>query len=228
MREKHKVHALPTEKAMRAKDLVFDRVSGTWIIANFGLKTKQIGINPHHLYITSDEEIKEGDKYLSSGKIVTTCTDSKHAHALKICGKEHGHVKIVATTNKELWFKSGLNPDLLGVDKNAPIKPDISKIPEDFIQAFVREQGIWEVELECYQKEEIATNLLSGHIKIGTPKLRSNGTVIIHPIKEKMYTRRELVDKAWVGFVTAHNLMNRETVWDFPTFKLWFNKNYPK
>jgi hypothetical protein len=189
MRERHKVHALPTDKADSKIFLVPE--TGKWCLKQYVTPTKDCVF--HHLYITSKDLPKRGDWVLcdetgdvfqvhevgedclfdKSGKLYYTNTDPFHC---KI---------IVATTNPDL-YKGGVVTNT--VTGEASFK--VAIIPEDFIQAFVREQGIWEVELE------MEMSLYKGNGTYGTyiPILRSNRTVIIHPVKNRMWTDEQVKD----------------------------------
>ena len=79
----------------------------------------------------------------------------------------------------------------------------IPKIPLDFVEAFVKEKGIWEVQLEVekgkYYEYSDGTGGTSGGFHSDTLKLNSRGAVIVHKVKEKLYTRLELLTRlAWV------------------------------
>lgn len=228
MRERFKVHALPTNKAPMTGDLC-KYSDGKWYLSGVA-RHKNSKDTSYKLYITSDEEIKKGDTYLSSGKLVNICYTDTHAHALKMSSKEHGHRKIVATTDSDIPYWSG---HYMENDK-VTSKILVPRIPEDFIQAFVREQGIWEVELEMELDIVTKPVVIDGNPASEVvrndykPKLRSNGTVIIHPIKEKVYTIKEVKEIAWAAVerqVTQRaafkNIFKKQ-------FEEWFNKNYPE
>jgi hypothetical protein len=187
MKENYKVHALPTDKAtqLRLDD-------GEWVLGTNKLCQNTINYQYNHLYITSDEKPKFGDKVIADGGVWEF---RPQPIPLPYWGNPDTCRKIVVTTNKDLWGD--------GIKITQPYGTvsfrnyDVAKIPEDFIQAFVREQGIWEVELEM---EEICNNC--GGINCihaicrsqiakckgitYRPKLRSNGTVIIHPVKREI------------------------------------------
>jgi hypothetical protein len=69
-------------------------------------------VRPHNIYITSDEEIKEGDWCIDDGGIVK-CT--AHSGAMN-----HYYTKIILTTDQEL-IKDGVQP-----------------IPDEFLEWFVK------------------------------------------------------------------------------------------
>jgi hypothetical protein len=90
------IHLLPTEKSNR---LYKDG-------EKLKLDIDSYGVNNHHIYITSDEEIKEGDWYLSYGKTPTLCSKKifENPKTLKVENEIHqsGHKKIILTTDTDL------------------------------------------------------------------------------------------------------------------------------
>lgn len=209
MLKKAQVHALPTEKAAQ-----LGTHKTKWICHTQEYVQKHGVLNPHYIYFTTDEEIKEDDWFIN---FLTNKVCQCSAVFRAINGKDR---KIVATTNPDLWYKP-MNKGCWGIDFEEALFGGVAKIPTDFIEAFVREQGnIKEVMLEYTNKDNpYGENIL---------KLRNNGTVIIHRVKEKMYNREELIQKSWVGFVVAHSVMNKETSWSYDKYTEWFNKNYPE
>lgn len=155
----------PTEKATRL-----------WINGkrqlNYGAEamasTNNIG---QHLYIISDDEIKEGDKgwLFEDGRIKSVCRfDCTNG----LGGIRPTDKKIVATTDITLG-------DIF--------HPDLPQLPESFIQAYIKAYNagkpITEVDLE----------VVPG-VCVGEPdfviKTRPDNTVIVH--QSKMYSRDEV------------------------------------
>jgi hypothetical protein len=175
-----------------------------------------------HLYFTTDDEIKKDDWALLKDEHIrqVTSVDSDKYLTVGINNAVFRSIckKIVASTNKELW-DSRIITDNNFFDTSKPIKgikTDVFKIPTDFIEAYVREQGrIKEVLLECEQQPtdyQIKGN--SGYVIWDKTKLklRPNGTVIIHPVKEKMYSRDEVIKilSEYDGtYVRAETFMNK-------------------
>jgi hypothetical protein len=125
-----------------------------------------------HLYFTSDEEIKDEDWYYWS---VTNSIQKFKAHLRDTNTPKNsdGSRKIVATTDKKL----------IGVNQ----------IPQSFVEEYSRQGGINEVNLEyldwCDYDDDNPTGLDKPDWRL---KLTPNNEVIIHLIKEKMYSKSEV------------------------------------
>jgi hypothetical protein len=113
--------------------------------------------NPHHLYLTSDEDIKEGDWYLyKMGEFweLMQCMDNEEAER---CNTHHliaRHCrKIVATTNPDLWH-------IAKYDGNQNIERyNIGVIPQSLIEYFVEKQGkVDSVTVEYHEAVRKGTN----------------------------------------------------------------------
>lgn len=135
-----------------------------------------------HVYLTTDEEIKEGDWFISNRDIYQYEGD-KIPEILKL-----GYRKIVATTDTSLLE----HDDTVPYPKTRPALP---QIPQEFLKEYCEAGGkIEEVEIKyeeinqrcaihCLSKEECKTcDLFSpGEVKI---KVDSNNCVIIHKSKD--------------------------------------------
>lgn len=199
----------------------------------------QMGYKPQHLYFTTDEEIKEGDWYIGGGKVNkangkygTLLTDrkivattnpelwdikykfqSEGANSFSHLLPDNGIPKI-DTPFIEAYIKAynegnSIKEVLLEGDYQTAIRKDgcpFTKQPENGAYMAHDEHG-WEI---LYKEYAVRFE----NFKL---KLKSNGSVIIHPVKERIYTREEFraaVRQAWIyssGFVK---------------FEEWFNKNY--
>lgn len=141
-----------------------------------------------HLYLTSPDEIKEGDWYILFDKAL----DGSHilktvykASKLRIDSIKKmpscEFKKIIASTDAELGSWE------LGSEKTGGIKKLIPHIPDSFIQAFVKSNGnIKEVNVEWEWKDS-SNKDYKGEIKI-----REDNTVIIHQCRT--YTRDEVIE----------------------------------
>ena len=163
---------------------------------------------PYHLYILSDEEIKEGDWYVWLGNkqicqaigYRETDMDGLNAHV-----KANDVVKIIATTDKSLvrpleeWEQIGIAPK--GYNQ-------IPQIPEPFIKAYVEANGEIDkvmLEYDCLASVKMVTTDFSDdkepidltESKCIESKLKttSNNEVIIHLPEEKMYSRESMINK---------------------------------
>ena len=162
-----------------------------------------------HLYLTSDEEIKEGDWVIENSNIIVKVVslfednclvknNTAYNTNLKLCKK------IVATTDNS-------------INVNYPI----AEIPESFIQAYIKAYNegntITEVTVEYEQikKREITSIGTMSISNTFITKTRSDNTVIVHQAKmyqAKMYTRDE-VEKL-LGKILADSNNPKYTVQD--------------
>lgn len=177
MKKTHKVVMLPTEKA---SNIIFedDDVKRLHIAPKERQHEKW---NYQHLYIISEDEIKEGDWYLV-GTFISQCGKENLSHI------KTGFNKIVATTDKYLGVKS-----FEGTIYSGKIFPQLT---ESFIQAYIKAYNegkpITEVDLEIEDRQAIVGGTDSDI------KTRPDNTVIIH--QSKLYTRDEVEGL----LVTAH------------------------
>ena len=166
MKKTHKVVMLPTEKASRI------HLANNKLIYGKELFTDGLTGRNQHLYIISDDEIKEGDWYYSP-ETKQVYNQSNHETSLPC-------KKIVATTDTSLKVT-----DLIS-DKYAVYVP---QIPESFIQAYIKAYNegkpITEVDLEM----DCDHNQMPNKV-IDIIKTRPDNTVIIH--QSKMYSRDEV------------------------------------
>ena len=190
MKKTVKVVMLPTEKATH---LIKDIVSGILTFDKDGYgDTEYI---PQHLYLISDDEIKEGDWYIATDiKSVIQCNKvTTYIHGGSTQSPKDLAKKIVATTDNT-------------INVNYPI----AEIPESFIQAYIESYNngkpITEVDLEY----KLDNYNLKGNKRIITPKTRPDNTVIVH--QAKMYTRDE-VEKL-LGKILADSNNPKYTVQD--------------
>ena len=178
---------------------------------------------PQHLYFTTDEEIKEGDwrLYYNTGKICKTTKED----LLLIKYYEEECKKIIATTNPELWdtYKEALFKQI--GNKTGVFKIDIPFI-EAYIKAYNEGKPITEVLLEQERTAPDGMEFAAPPSMWGDfydLKLKSNGSVIVHPVKERMYTREEFKKAMKYTWIFCNG-----PVADIINFEAWFNQNYPE
>lgn len=223
---------LPTNKLLRAGQLAIDLKHNTLVKSNFGLKVKESSVSPQHLYICFQEEIKEGDWFLSD--------DRNHINDVPIYRVEqcikienewvYGSIdkmgqgynpdwssKIIATTDSSLT---------IGAEKageNVWHNP-LPSISEAFIQKYTemynKGQQIKEVMVEYYE-----TCGMTGDVKqlgILIPKLRNN-EIIISKCKDTW--NREEVEKhlSNYGADVAYAVQNKKSI---PYYVEWFEQHF--
>jgi hypothetical protein len=241
MKKKAQVHLLPTDKASKIllchnDYLQFDEDYGKNYVKNC--------IEFKNLFFTTDEEIKEGD-WISGDNEIIMADDSWSDEENN--GVVNEWRKIAATTNPDLWNQhidcpsgkySHDEPHWMYDDTSKPV---VGKIGYDFIQAYIKahneQKPITEIMLEYEMVRNIGSIIVAMSplntelnsdmsVYYNSLKLRSNGTVIIHPAKERMFTKKDL-ELAFAEGVNAGVLIK-----ELPTprirFKEWFNKNYPE
>lgn len=152
---------------------------------------------PQHLYILSDDEIKEGDWF------ITFCSDgsaSDICNATKLTDKgmydqmtdnyytalkESGHKKIIATTD-----------EILGWHETAKYHIDFPQPSQEFIQHYVEEYNKGNVITEIMVKYEVkayADNLVP---EIWDElKINPDNTINIKPVKDS-WSREEVIEIA--------------------------------
>ena len=243
---KAKVHLLATDNdnptqvsimRLPQKNKLYSHVAG----GEFR-KGLQMGHQPQHLYFTTDEEIKEGDWFI--------CTPTtKAAPSLHKCGNPTGSVKyvdttagfglfknlcrkIVATTNPELCLKlkdSFPNKEAAVIYWNIP---PIPKIDIPFVEAYIKvyNEGspITEVLIEqekVYQQYEEPKGVFNKNPDKLVLKLKSNGSVIVHPVTKKTYTRQEVIQ---ILCTLKSYLVPPETIVFRDDLRKWLDNNYPE
>ncbi len=186
---------------------------------------------PHHLYFTRKEDIHPGEWYLYRLKEweLMQCVDEAEA---KRCNSNTqigwSSQKIVATTNPELWYTK---QEAFGTPLKTT-KDSIPKIGLDFVKAYVREQGkIKEVMLEyvyiCPNGHIMGVSRSCSYPHCGRYAdkqfyVRSNGTVIIHPIKDRMIPYSSVMEFLDFAIVPDGNpILIKDKL------EAWYDKNYP-
>ena len=171
---KAKVHMLPTKWGYGT---IYK--SGS-VITIHEPRLHKLEWTPQHLYITTDEEIKEGDWVIQQfkGEDADVCqiTNGEYEIAPDI------QRKIIATTDPKLFVK---------IEGQKNLEGSLPQIHQSFIEEYCKAGGIDEVLIEY---EEFSLN--GGgrpNATVLEPKLNPDNTIIIHPVEEKMYSREEVI-----------------------------------
>ena len=126
------VHLLPTEKPSR---LVYFGSSQELTLQDNPATFRVFERSPQHIYITSNEEIKEGDWQLSNDKYTTIRTNSFH----------ESDKKIILTTDKDL------------------IKDGVQAIDDDFLEWFVKNPSCESVDIKLIKDSEDHPEIVGGY-----------------------------------------------------------------
>lgn len=206
MKKTHKVVMLPTEKAPIKGDLLITLL-GKLKVSEIDIIKATKEYKTQHLYILSDDEIKEGDWYLyfdlKGVSLFPMKFDDKNQ-------PDDLDKKIVATTDNSL----SLFKDLTGKGLHTIECGKLPQLNESFIQAFIKAYNegkpITEVDLEMVAT--IPNNLpkdTSGKTvsfdAIYALKTRPDNTVIVH--QSKMYSRDEVI-KLFGKFYKDHDIVS--------------------
>ena len=199
-----------------------------------------------HLYILSDQEIKEGDWYFYGNRF-----DEKELNQFKngidstAFLKEQKIKKIIATTNSELWkIKHDCTCGATTYEGCSEcLELLIPKIPIDFVERYAKEynkgkqitsvmleyESMWKRDDgEISKISEFNDPNISGRFHI-IPKIRSNNTVIISPVEERKYTREEVFEFGKLILNTFHSEGRTQNGKDrLPVVKFgeWFERSF--
>lgn len=156
---KAKVHILPADKILittparcEEREVTIAKGDKTGILYLFKKRSDWFyGIEdmytPQHLYFTTDEEIKEGDKVLHDGEVKTAIllgmflgfkwkdADKDRSEHFD---KHNWPKKIVATTNPELWKNKWTSGEYEPSTPFQSITQGIPKIDIPFIEAYIK------------------------------------------------------------------------------------------
>ncbi len=227
MEKKHQIIMLPSDRGRLPENGVVYITHDNVLINRSSENAKFIfkDCEYQHLYIISDEEIKEGDWFYIPNQMIGfehICNKFKDKKTLDSIYTK----KIIATTNPELTFF----PE---EDYHGRIKKMLPKFPTDFIEKYVKEWNkgnvIKEVMLE-YDKFDWTENSGSGAKCMSEYqiKLNSNNTVIIHPIEEKEYTKEIVLNIFLEGIRKGHD-DSTENIYlsrSMKNARKWFEENY--
>jgi hypothetical protein len=183
---------------------------------------KEIDHVCQHLYLTSNEEIKEGDWCFELHNRESSATSPKYKDLegntwwlrqsnCNISANSNTGKKIIATTDKSLHSIKWKDTPLESPSK---LLKGIAVIPESFIKTYVEANGkISEVLVEYDEKKVITDgwiSTISERIVTYVPilKLREDNTVILS--QTKTYTRDEL--KAYLKIALAHPMRTEEEI----------------
>jgi hypothetical protein len=171
------IHVLPTDKPSR---LVKNINSELKLTIQMLPKDDEIGCYPQNIYITNDEEIKEGDYVCASGgfRFVKTLNNDR-ARTFKddgIVSKQNpssschlsNYKKIILTTDDQL------------------IKDGVQSIDDEFLEWFVKNPSCESVEV---RKEKYSERFDNDKSAIGNANTWGNRWVIIIPKEEPTIVR---------------------------------------
>jgi len=193
MRKEVQVVMLPTEKARMCKMIDLEDNSFKFLVqpnnnAFIDEKSHGFHIKPFHLYLVSNEEIKEGDWF------ITTNSGKNHNEKVLIEATrttleyvDKHDFKVIATTDKSLTVFYKGHQKYTGIEISADVY--LPGIPTSFIEAYVKAEGKIDKVMVEYVVHVMALDTMEESLHL---KLREDNTVKIHKIEEKTFTKDEL------------------------------------
>jgi len=199
-RKRAKVHRLPTGVTHESPSYIYiDRFNNDKLTYDSHQSKEHHDCTYFHLYFTTDEEIKEGDKILWEGKIY----DYQEFMSMKT-PVYTDYFKIIATTDPKLLKPQIKQVNWIGSERIW----SLPQIPQSFIEEYCKAGGIDKVlvEYECLTSTNTivldfskvtADEAIKSDRKCIESRLKtdSNNCIIIHPVEEKTYSRKEVESK---------------------------------
>ena len=130
------IHLIPTDKPSR----LFKDDFGKYFIS-INIDQEQNHFKPHNLYITSDEEIKEGDWYLN--------IEEKNGIKNPFYGKLYKANQSIKSVNDD--YKHNLKKIILTTDQDL-INDGVQAIDDEFLEWFVKNPSCEEVEIKLAEQ----------------------------------------------------------------------------
>lgn len=156
--------------------------------------------NPQHLYITSSEEIKEGDWCIN---IKLDPTKSRpFIKDFKYDSQDVWYRKIIATTDPDLKVYAGYDEDISGMG----IYISLSQIPQSFTEEFISEYNkgniITKVMVEYdlfwnnskFKEQPFPDEFATEKDRIYKLKINKDNTISISRNDKQSWTREEVIE----------------------------------
>ena len=169
-----------------------------------------------HLYITTDEEIKEGDWYIDDANQVRQAVTSD----LEYWETRKEYKKIIATTDKSLIIETWYDSIDLG---KQPRYVNLPSIQQSFIEAYCK-NPVDKVMIEYTLPDKIKNALIMGNLSRAQDsdyilKVDSHNEIIISVIEERLYDRDEMWQCVAQSHITRKDMKN-----PFDELPEWFDK----
>jgi hypothetical protein len=213
------VHVIPTDKPSRL--LYFGTSKELTLLIN-PATFRAFERSPQNIYITSDEEIKEGDWFIRDGSI------HKCFRVHKTDIEFLTSIDSVYCGSNTFWSKEFCKKIILTTDTDL-IKDGVQSIDDDFIEWFVRNPSCEEVEtvFACRGFNGTIPNLITiGEYKIIIPKEEQKQHLIdIMRGDEELGLYEELqetLEEAAENY--AHNYFNMHETNNYKALKAGFEK----
>lgn len=164
----------------------------------------------YHLYILSDETPKENDWFYYNGSFTKVILKAEKINLDTINVTNHSDIgtwvniryckKILASTDKSL------KQEIFGLGETAMCS--LPQIPQQFIEYFVEQYNQGNViDKAMVEYEELFNYEISYEVPFEIKlKTKKNNNINIKPIKEKLYSREDVVDLCKKAFQYGNSL----------------------
>jgi signal peptidase I len=165
---------------------------------------------PHHLYILSDEEIKDGDKIVFKNNYLYTVSENR-GHYLTV--KELPHIeirtdlckKIIATTDKSL----GYTDHIVSPVPNFCSYPQLSQsFIDEFVKHYNNGNKITDVLVEYHERNDFKE--LNGEAYTLLTNNEDN-SINIKIIKES-WNKEEVIEHMWLAYKKSNTVFSDQKV----------------
>lgn len=243
LREEKDVVMLPTNEVINPGGHLYSEDNRLWYRHLHKGFQNTIERKLQHIYVLSNEEIKEGDWFIwqsqSSGTVemhqmhsdagygIKTHTQYNEADGSSVIVNWSGlRGKVIATDDPKLHYKS---------EGYVHAIPNVAKLSTDFLQAFIRhyneskpiEKILVEYKYQGQPCELCGKTDCEESPQIEVLNLRPDGTIIIHPVKERMFTFEQLKEafnaarsKGKVGVPYSYDEDTYDTAEDYLNSKI--------
>ena len=237
-RKRVQVHMLPTDKtgnSCQPLSAYSKPVTRGGLISASGMEAKRLvelgSRQAYHLYFTTDEKIKEGDKvYHTELKIVGTLGkfDRKNDYSSYYHIDNLGRYasvklrKIIATTDSKLTVKYDNGVRDFGWETKSISYKKLPQPTQALIKAYCEQGGFDWVDVEYEVKGTIGKKLGDNALYHGLKVDPIHGTITTHRIVEKMYSREEVIkisEYVRVGHGSTPNVRTKDLIDEYLQIK---------
>lgn len=226
MEKELQVVMLPTEKASEGQLFVWNDTGNesVHIYSDMGATQFNNGSDltiAQHLYLVSDEEIKEGDWYYVKNIRVN---EVRKALVDKPIYSNGMFKKVIATTDTSLKTCQCKKVDYHKM--SCKIKYQLPQIPQSFIEEFVKANGKIDKVMVHYNAVQAMCQHGDTYVQKSIKLTDNNEVIIIPPVtSEKTYTREEVAKLLW----DIRNFYHETRDYPFrmvrAPFKIWIDEN---
>ena len=189
----------------------------------------QYPYKPQHLYIISEDEIKEGDWFIGDNISIKQCTLNNGGNINFKGGWYSGSTnckKIIATTDTSLNYET----PFYGMDEDNNFPQPSQQFIEKYIEEYNNGNIITDIKVEYKRVFETIAKGMIGHpeddISWWNEKLKINpkdSTITIKKLKDS-WNREEIIEQMWSAYKAANTVFEDESALRIE-FDNWIDQN---